>query len=106
MAAGATRAALTQHFAQSGNAADISAKEGSQASRCDLCLDKFAPSCLYHLNAVGHKNVYTPSEFAVDLRGDGQTPFFRESVAVSFNVISRLETSLLVNRSSLCRRLL
>lgn len=30
VAAGATRAALTQHFACSGNAADVAAKEGSQ----------------------------------------------------------------------------
>lgn len=30
VAGGATRAALTQHFARAGNAADISAKEGSQ----------------------------------------------------------------------------
>ncbi len=31
VAAGATRAALTQHFARTGNAADVAAKEGSQA---------------------------------------------------------------------------
>ncbi len=30
VAGGATRAALTQHFARQGNAADISAKEGTQ----------------------------------------------------------------------------
>ena len=30
VAGGATRAALTQHFALGGNAADVSAKEGSQ----------------------------------------------------------------------------
>ena len=30
VAAGATRAALTHHFARAGNAADVSAKEGTQ----------------------------------------------------------------------------
>ena len=34
VAGGATRAALTQHFALRGNAADVSAKEGSQARHC------------------------------------------------------------------------
>ena len=33
VAGGATRAALTQHFALVGNAADISAKEGSQVGK-------------------------------------------------------------------------
>lgn len=33
VAAGATRSALTYHFAQQGNAGDISAKEGSQVER-------------------------------------------------------------------------
>lgn len=36
VAGGATRAALTQHFAQHGNAADVSAKEGSQETATTL----------------------------------------------------------------------
>jgi hypothetical protein len=36
VAAGATRASMTQHFAVAGNAADIAAKEGSQV--CDACV--------------------------------------------------------------------
>ena len=35
-AAGATRAALTQHFAKRANAADIAAKEGSQETAVTL----------------------------------------------------------------------
>ena len=38
VAGGATRMALTQHFAQRQNGADIAAKEGSQASNCPGCL--------------------------------------------------------------------
>ena len=34
VAGGATRAALTQHFAVRGNAADVAAKEGSQVGLC------------------------------------------------------------------------
>jgi hypothetical protein len=36
VAGGATRAALTQHFAAAGNAADVSAKEGSQETATTL----------------------------------------------------------------------
>ena len=39
VAGGATRAALTQHFALAGNAADISAKEGSQVGRLKYIIE-------------------------------------------------------------------
>ena len=40
VAAGSTRAALTLHFAKQNNAADISAKEGTQVKTCPLSVSK------------------------------------------------------------------
>ena len=50
VAGGATRAALTQHFALTGNAADIAAKEGSQVS--------FRACCILHCNSIGLSKAY------------------------------------------------
>ena len=42
VAAGSTRAALTLHFAKQNNAADISAKEGTQVNTCPFLAKKHA----------------------------------------------------------------